>query len=252
LREVRGFSGFPPAAEGGQGRWARISHNRADAVREYLIRGGIDSDRLTAQGYGDNVPLADPRGDDAEGNLRVELSIVEGTSPRPGCAPDTDGDGRFDAIDRCREHPEDYDGFEDTDGCPEDGEGEVHLNCDRFEGLDAIEFEDGSYDIPESATPILDQVAAILLSIPGLTIEVQGHSGLPPDHGDSPIVDALMFELAENRAQAIRHYLIEAGIEDSSIRALGYGNMMPIADPTTEEGQEINRRIEIVVDRECD
>jgi OOP family OmpA-OmpF porin len=56
----------------------KLSQKRAESVRTYLIKQGIASDRMTAKGYGENVPIADNRtGDGRAQNRRVEFVITE-------------------------------------------------------------------------------------------------------------------------------------------------------------------------------
>jgi outer membrane protein OmpA-like peptidoglycan-associated protein len=56
----------------------KLSQKRAESVRTYLIKQGITSDRMTAKGYGENVPIADNRtGDGRAQNRRVEFVITE-------------------------------------------------------------------------------------------------------------------------------------------------------------------------------
>jgi OOP family OmpA-OmpF porin len=54
-------------------------------------------------------------------------------------------------------------------------------------------------------------------------------------------------ELSVQRAEAVRRYLIQSGIEASRLQTIGYGDSRPIADNSTEEGRRLNRRIEFVI-----
>jgi outer membrane protein OmpA-like peptidoglycan-associated protein len=64
-------------SQGNDGFNVRLSQKRAEAVRTYLIKQGITSDRMVAQGYGENIPIADNRtaGGRAQ-NRRVEFVIT--------------------------------------------------------------------------------------------------------------------------------------------------------------------------------
>ncbi len=53
-------------------------------------------------------------------------------------------------------------------------------------------------------------------------------------------------QLSEQRAQAIRQYLVDHGIDGGRIEAVGYGDTQPVASNDTEEGRQQNRRIEAV------
>ncbi len=81
-----------------------------------------------------------------------EIKVLEGASPMapaPGAGPDRDGDGTPDNLDRCPDEPEDKDGFEDTDGCPDpdndkDGIRDVDDLCPNdAEDKDGVKDEDG-------------------------------------------------------------------------------------------------------------
>ena len=52
-------------------------------------------------------------------------------------------------------------------------------------------------------------------------------------------------ELSARRALAVNNYLLSRGIEQDQLEVIGYGESRPIADNDTEEGRELNRRIEI-------
>ena len=53
--------------------------------------------------------------------------------------------------------------------------------------------------------------------------------------------------LSKNRAQRVTNYLIEKGIEEDRIVAVGYGSSRPIASNETDEGKAENRRVEVVI-----
>jgi outer membrane protein OmpA-like peptidoglycan-associated protein len=67
-------------------------------------------------------------------------------------------------------------------------------------------------------------------------------------HTDSTGSDETNQRLSEQRAKAVRQYLVSQGIEDGRIRAEGMGESQPIADNTTPEGRANNRRVEIIVE----
>lgn len=71
-------------------------------------------------------------------------------------------------------------------------------------------------------------------------IEVVGHTD---DVGD----DSYNLELSEQRAVAVRDYLVNAGVDASKIVTVGAGESMPVASNTTEEGRADNRRVDVLV-----
>ena len=93
--------------------------------------------------------------------------VAQGMAGRPECEEDKDGDGIIDTKDQCPEKPEDYDGFQDGDGCPEDqdtdGDG-ILDSLDRCpkepEDKDGVEDEDGCPDLTKDrdGDGLLDEV----------------------------------------------------------------------------------------------
>jgi OOP family OmpA-OmpF porin len=71
-------------------------------------------------------------------------------------------------------------------------------------------------------------------------IEVVGHTD---DVGD----DAYNQELSEQRAAAVRDYLVETGVDASKIVTIGAGENSPVASNTTDEGRAENRRVDVLV-----
>jgi outer membrane protein OmpA-like peptidoglycan-associated protein len=79
-----------------------------------------------------------------------------------------------------------------------------------------------------------------VLAHPGLVLQVEGHT-------DSTGGEELNQKLSERRAGATRDYLIQQGLAETNIVAAGFGKTMPIADNSTAEGRQKNRRVEIIV-----
>jgi outer membrane protein OmpA-like peptidoglycan-associated protein/Mg-chelatase subunit ChlD len=89
----------------------------------------------------------------------------------------------------------------------------------------------------------MDRVKKLLLlmrSRPEMKIELQGHT-------DSRGDDELNQKLSQARADAVRIYLIDQGIDPGRILSKGYGETMPIADNETEEGRAANRRTQFKI-----
>lgn len=88
--------------------------------------------------------------------------------------------------------------------------------------------------------PVLDQAAAIMLSSPTARFEVAGHT----DSGGQP---SFNLRLSQQRADAVRDYLVLVGVPADRVAAVGYGEDFPVARNATPEGRALNRRVEIVV-----
>ena len=101
-------------------------------------------------------------------------------------------------------------------------------------------FKTGSFELLSGARERLAKVSGIVLAHPGLHLEVEGHT-------DSVGSDEYNQQLSERRADAVRNYLIEQGIPESSIVARGLGKSNPVATNDTPEGRQQNRRVEMVI-----
>ena len=101
-------------------------------------------------------------------------------------------------------------------------------------------FETGKSTLVPNVRENLARVAGILLGHPGLELEVEGHT-------DSVGSDAMNQTLSENRAAAVRQYLLAQGVPEDSIVSRGFGKTKPVATNDTAEGKAQNRRVEIVV-----
>jgi len=106
--------------------------------------------------------------------------------------------------------------------------------------LRGINFATGSAVIPPAEYPVLDQVVQVLKANEKVTVEIGGHT-------DSVGSDTYNQGLSERRAQSVRNYLIQRGIDASRLEARGYGEYQPVAPNTTREGRSLNRRIEFRV-----
>jgi outer membrane protein OmpA-like peptidoglycan-associated protein len=103
-----------------------------------------------------------------------------------------------------------------------------------------IFFETASFDLLPKSTVELDNLARMLGANKDMRIEVGGHT-------DNVGNDAANQKLSEQRANAVREFLIAKGIDGTRIVAKGYGETKPIATNETEEGRAQNRRTEVTV-----
>ena len=103
----------------------------------------------------------------------------------------------------------------------------------------AITFETGKADLkPESMVEIL-RIAKLMQENSGIEFEVQGHC-------DNTGSDKVNDPLSQKRAEAIVTALVEQGIAESRLTAVGKGSHAPIASNSTDEGRARNRRVEFV------
>jgi outer membrane protein OmpA-like peptidoglycan-associated protein len=101
-------------------------------------------------------------------------------------------------------------------------------------------FDTAQYSLRPGAREKLAKVAGIIMSHPGLKIEVEGHT-------DSVGGDDYNMRLSDNRAASVRSYLVQQGIISDNITAKGFGKTMPVADNANAAGRQMNRRVELVV-----
>ncbi|MGA2629892.1 MAG: OmpA family protein [Terriglobia bacterium] len=101
-------------------------------------------------------------------------------------------------------------------------------------------FDTAKYTLRPGAREKLAKVSGIILAYPTLKLEVEGHT-------DSVGTDEYNMKLSENRANSVRDYLVQQGINISSIGARGFGKSQPVATNDTAAGRQQNRRVELVV-----
>jgi len=101
-------------------------------------------------------------------------------------------------------------------------------------------FDTGKYSLKPGAREKLAKVAGILISYPGLNIEVGGYT-------DNVGGDEMNQKLSENRASTVLNYLVEQGVTTNSVSSKGYGNTLPVASNDNAAGRQENRRVELVV-----
>jgi outer membrane protein OmpA-like peptidoglycan-associated protein len=101
-------------------------------------------------------------------------------------------------------------------------------------------FRSGSFELLPAARERLAKVSGIVLAYPSLHVAIEGHT-------DSVGSDQYNQDLSEHRAQSVRDYFVQQGIQSSAIEARGYGKTDPIASNDTPEGRQQNRRVELVL-----
>ena len=159
-----------------------------------------------------------------------------------GCRdPDNDQDGFPDEIDKCPDEPEIWNQVEDDDGCPDEGRELVRVTPTKVEILERVHFEFDKAVIKPRSYPILKLVAAVLKANPRITrFRVEGHT-------DSKGTDPYNLELSQARAASVASFLVDHGISANMLEAVGYGESVPIATNMTDDGRALNRRVEFTI-----
>jgi len=106
--------------------------------------------------------------------------------------------------------------------------------------LNNVFFEFAKADLLPKSKTELDRLIGILGQYPKMEIEIAGHTD---NVGD----DASNLTLSKARAAAVRSYLVEHGVAAARLRSAGYGRSRPVATNETEEGRQLNRRVEFVI-----
>ena len=154
------------------------------------------------------------------------VAVVGASGGRADCGADSDHDGVADAADQC---PGTTLGTPvDAKGCPS-GEAALMRN---------IQFKLDSAELTEDSKHILDGVAATLNApeSANVAIEVGGHT-------DAAGSDPYNLMLSQQRAESVKQYLIGRGVAAERLKPRGYGKAEPVADNSTEQGREENRRV---------
>lgn len=220
---VRGNDGIGFLGEAGAGFTYEILDNllfRSDV--RYRYNNNFNA-HLTANGTDEYHDMV----------VNVGFVVPIGPKPQPAapepatdCSTlDSDADGVNDCIDQC---PGTMSGAKvDANGCPTSIE------------LKGVNFEYNSARLTPEAMMILDGVADNLIKYPQKNdIEVRGHTS---SEGSS----RYNLRLSQKRSQSVVDYLTMKGVTNR-LSAHGYGEDMPVADNSTEEGRMKNRRVELV------
>ena len=157
-----------------------------------------------------------------------------GQENRRGCPPpfvDSDGDGISDFDDLCPK----VKGLAANKGCPEIKKEEQEALRKAFENL---LFETGKDVIMNSSFSSLNDLAKVMRNNPQANLYLEGHTD---NVGD----DNANMELSENRARAVKTYLVSKGVNEYKIRIAWFGETKPKASNDTDEGRRLNRRVEM-------
>jgi outer membrane protein OmpA-like peptidoglycan-associated protein len=184
--------------------------------------------------------------------------------------PDRDGDGIPDQYDKCPDQPEDKDGIDDGDGCPEDDYDKdgvpdatdacpkepgqpapdpkrngcpqfIKMENGRVDILQQVHFQSGSSNILPDSFPMLQEIANLLKANQNIKrMAIEGHTD---DRGD----DQMNQRLSQGRAESVMRWLTQHGVDAQRLEAHGYGESKPIADNKTDKGRAANRRVEFKI-----
>lgn len=158
---------------------------------------------------------------------------VKGLAQFKGC-PDTDGDGISDNEDKCPK----VKGTLENKGCPE-----VKAEVKKIftQALQGIQFESGKDVIKKTSFSILDQVVNVMNENPEYKLIINGHT----DSQGNPDANLI---LSQKRAESVKTYFVNKGLDASRFTAHGFGPNKPVADNKLAAGRAKNRRVEFIVE----
>ncbi|RZK41253.1 MAG: OmpA family protein [Pedobacter sp.] len=148
---------------------------------------------------------------------------------------DTDGDGVSDQFDKCPGTPA---GTKvDGSGCPlPPPPAPVVEAVSTVSGWETIQFEFNSSVLKTEAYPVLDKLSS--------TLRENGGKVVTKGYASSEGTAAYNLKLSKDRANSVKTYLVNSGVNASQVSVKGFGEANPIASNDTEEGRIQNRRVE--------
>jgi outer membrane protein OmpA-like peptidoglycan-associated protein len=164
----------------------------------------------------------------------------DGFEDEDGCPdPDNDQDGIADAKDACPNDPETVNGFQDEDGCPD--EGPVVVKKDRILLKEHVLFDTNRARVKAEGFPALNAVLQLWRQHPEWDhLIVDGHADR---HGP----DKYNVWLSRERAERVRSKLVEMGIPGAKLTLRAFGRRQPRVPEETAEADRENRRVEFVI-----
>jgi outer membrane protein OmpA-like peptidoglycan-associated protein len=102
-----------------------------------------------------------------------------------------------------------------------------------------ITFDTGKSTIKPDSDKVLGEVLKLVQQNPTLKLRIEGHT-------DNVGGAAANRKLSEDRAQAVRNWLVQKGVRAANLSAAGFGDAKPVADNGSEDGRSRNRRVELV------
>ena len=191
-------------------------------------------------------------GDDNDGDGKVDYPQDPGCtsaddtdeSDPPACSNgvDDDGDGLIDFPDDAG--CESADDLDETNPCkaPVVGERISLKGCGTGDILilRGVNFDFDKARLTSNAKTILANVAEELKAYPDIQVELSGHT-------DARGSDEYNQRLSDRRATSVKQHLVGQGIDAGRMQTVGFGESQPVADNETDEGRELNRRVELKI-----
>ncbi len=211
----------------------------ADSIVDRLDRCPNEAEDRDDFEDGDGCPEPD---NDKDGFLDAAdaCPLNAGIAQERGCpAKDSDADQVFDHEDNCPSEA----GTKENSGCPAAKKQLVVISATSLKILDKVYFDAGKASIQKRSNTLLDNVAQVLVAHPELVkVQIEGHT-------DNSGVAEKNKKLSQDRADAVKAYLVSKGVADSRLVALGLGPDRPAEPNDTPAGRDANRRVEFNLPR---
>lgn len=110
----------------------------------------------------------------------------------------------------------------------------------RLQAPENITFDTGRADVKPQFQPVLSRLSQSIQQYPDTIVQIEGHT-------DSTGSASFNQTLSENRADSVRSYMAQRGVESNRLIAVGYGASRPVADNSTPQGRAQNRRVEVLI-----
>jgi len=177
----------------------------------------------------------EPRRHATDTGVDAGANDADGGQPPAPATTDTDGDGVPDREDQCPNDPGAWKPW-GKHGCP--GPCLTIVPATDIQINETIRFENGSARVRAESNMILDEIARMMADQRDVKLVVVGHR----QAGEATA-------LGRQRAEAVRDALAAKGVDASRMAVEDGGAQHPVADSTTREGRERNRRVEFRVEQ---
>lgn len=165
--------------------------------------------------------------------LKTRVSTLENTVN--SLSADADGDGVADKFDKCAGTPAGT--AVDGSGCPITHP-EATMGTGTADAASTIQFEFDSSVLKTSSYPTLDAISSDLRANSSATASLEGHASAEG-------TDAYNMNLSRDRANSVKTYLVNSGVDANRLSVKAFGESRPVASNDTEEGRMQNRRVEV-------
>ncbi len=214
--------------------------NDGDGINDMVDRCPRDPEDMDGFEDGDGCPEKDNDLDgikDADDKCPIEAEDKDGFEDEDGCPElDNDKDGINDKLDKCPNQAEVMNGVDDVDGCPDEVKATT-IKKGRIV-LRGVNFKSGKAILTSDSYVLLDKVIESLRDWPDVKIKITGHTdSVGGARGNQ--------QLSYLRAKSVMRYMVQEGVDQSRLKAVGMGEDDPVASNATAAGRAENRRVEM-------